>query len=81
MTLVTRDPTTGLRRNGIRYRDGNPPIPSGCRWCGISERYHGQRWVPSHSWHKWEQPTPAQILARMKARRAARPADTTRSTR
>lgn len=72
MTLVTRDPATGLRRNPIRYRDGHPPVPSGCRWCGAAERVHGQRWKSSAGWHTWEQPTSAQILARMRARRTAR---------
>lgn len=52
MTLPTRDPIT----------------PSGCRWCGIC-----QRWINGHGWHKWEQPTSRQILARMKARRLSRP--------
>lgn len=72
MPLVTRDPATGLRRNPIRYRDGHPPVPSGCRWCGADEYGHAQRWKPGHGWHTWEQPTDAQTLARMRARRNAR---------
>jgi len=72
MSLVTRDPATGLRRNPIRYRDGHPPIPSGCRWCGAGQSGHAQQWKPTHGWHTWEQPTQAQILARMRARRRAR---------
>lgn len=63
MTLVTRDSVTGLRRSGIHHPDGHPPVPSSCRWCGVEERCHGQRWTP---------PTTAQIKARMLARRAAR---------
>ncbi|MFE7547031.1 hypothetical protein [Streptomyces gardneri] len=72
MSLVTRDPATGLRRNPIRYRDGHPPVPSGCRWCGAGEYGHAQRHTPGHGWHTWEQPTDAQILVRMRARRNAR---------
>lgn len=47
------------------------PNPSGCRWCGIDERQHMQQWKPPAGWHQWEQPTTAQRLARMKARRNA----------
>ncbi|MFD7980262.1 hypothetical protein [Streptomyces sp. NPDC059071] len=71
MALVTRDPVTGLRRGPIRFPDGHPPAPFGCRWCGAEERAHAQRWRPSAGWHTWVQPTRAQILARMRARRAA----------
>lgn len=67
--LVTRDSKTGLRRNGIRYLDGNPPTPAGCRWCGTREYWHGRRYVASVGWHTWTMPTTKQILARMKARR------------
>ncbi|MFC8447587.1 hypothetical protein [Kitasatospora sp. NPDC057223] len=44
--------------------------PSGCRHCGISKPEHMQRWKSGVGWHAWEPPTQAQILARMKARRA-----------
>lgn len=71
MTLVTTDPKTGLRRGPIRYPDGQPPVPSGCRWCGIEERHHAQRWSDAAEWHTWAAPTDAQILARMLARRRA----------
>lgn len=46
--------------------------PSGCRHCGIPERQHYQQWKPPIGWHQWVQPEQSQILARMKARRAAR---------
>lgn len=46
--------------------------PNGCRHCGIPARQHAQQWKPPVGWHKWEPPTDAQILARMKARRAQR---------
>ncbi|MFF8840535.1 hypothetical protein [Streptomyces sp. NPDC015130] len=72
MTLVTRDPATGLSRNPIRYPDGQPPTPYGCRWCGTEQGGHGRRWKPGAGLHVWEQPTDAQILARMRARRTAR---------
>jgi len=72
MSLVTRDPATGLRRGPIIYPDGRPPVPSGCRWCGAGQYGHARRHAPGHGWHTWEQPTDAQILARMRARRNAR---------
>lgn len=46
--------------------------PNGCRWCGIPERVHAQRWTPSVGWHKHEQPVDAQRLARMRDRRDTR---------
>ncbi|WP_372352601.1 hypothetical protein [Streptomyces sp. KL116D] len=58
----------------IRWPDGRPPIPFGCRWCGIEHSGHGRRYHTARGGHSWEQPTQAQILARMKARRAARTA-------
>jgi len=74
--LLLRDPATGLRRGPIRYPDGNPPAPGGCRWCGAAPSQHyGQTWAASAGWHTWEQPTAAQTLARMRARRAARARD------
>jgi hypothetical protein len=45
--------------------------PFACRWCGEERSNHGRSYVPSKGLHGWEQPTPAQIIARMKARRAA----------
>lgn len=51
-------------------------IPSACRWDGVPEREHAQQWVaPSKGgpgWHRYVPPTDAQILARMRARRAAK---------
>lgn len=72
MSLVTRDRATGLRRGPIRFPNGRPPVPSGCRWCGIERRRHAGRWSGAVGWHGWAPPTAAQTLARMKARRAAR---------
>lgn len=46
--------------------------PSACRHCGIPFRRHYQHWIEPVGWHQWTAPTSAQILARMKTRRAAR---------
>ena len=46
--------------------------PNGCRHCGIPERQHYRQWKAPVGWHQWQKPTSAQILARMKARRATR---------
>jgi hypothetical protein len=58
----------------IRWPNGATPTPNGCRWCGIGERTHpfGPTWLPGRGFHGWEQPTQAQIKARMVARRIAR---------
>ena len=55
-----------------RIRHHKAPNPSGCRWCGIDEREHGRQWKPDVGWHKWEEPTRDQRLARMHARRNTR---------
>lgn len=46
--------------------------PNGCTHCGVEQREHMQRWKLPARWHVWEQPTQAQILARMQERRAQR---------
>lgn len=46
--------------------------PAACRHCPIPERDHMQRWTKAAGWHQWTEPTDAQRLARMKARRGAR---------
>lgn len=48
--------------------------PDGCRWCGIAELRHGQRWHQDIGRHGWVGPTSKQRLDRMLARRAARAA-------
>ncbi|XVV35035.1 hypothetical protein ACQPXT_13705 [Streptomyces sp. CA-100214] len=81
MSLVTRDLVTGLRRGPIRFPDGQPPPPHGCRWCGRPQYRHGNRdWIASAGPHRWTRPTPAQTLARMRARRRVR-ADARRAAR
>lgn len=52
------------------------PEPSACRWCGIPAREHGRQYLPPVGWHQHTPPTTAQILDRMKARRASK--ETTR---
>lgn len=54
-----------------RIRHLAAPNPYSCRWCGTDSASHGRRWVESQGVHGWEQPTNAQIKARMRARRAA----------
>lgn len=68
MTLLTRDANTGLMRSVIRFRDGSPPLPDGCRWCGIPEETHGDSWSAAVAVHTWTQPTAAQVDARRAAR-------------
>lgn len=48
------------------------PNPHGCRYCGDDEYHHGQQWHQTAGLHHYEPPTPAQILDRMKARRASK---------
>ncbi|MGW1468491.1 hypothetical protein ACWCPT_29615 [Streptomyces sp. NPDC002308] len=56
------------------------PSPNGCHHCGVEKDTHMGPWVPPvgwqwgkpTGWHQWERPTNAQILARMRARRANR---------
>lgn len=64
-----RDATTGMLHGHIRWPEGQPPPPFGCRWCGTEHSGHGLRWMPGKGIHRWEQPTEAQIKARMLARR------------
>lgn len=52
-----------------REPDLRIPEPGGCRWCGVGEREHMQRWKPSVGWHKWEAPTLEQRKERMIERR------------
>jgi hypothetical protein len=67
-----RDQTTGMLRGPVYFPNGYPPVPSSCRWCGQEQGSHGQWWRPGKGYHRYEQPTQAQIKARMRARRLAR---------
>ncbi|MFF7949073.1 hypothetical protein [Streptomyces griseorubiginosus] len=69
-----RDETTGLLHGHVRWPHGTAPTPSGCRWCGREQYGHMQLFLPRRGFHQWEQPTQAQIKARMLARRNARKA-------
>lgn len=55
-----------------RVRHHAAPVPSGCRYCGEEQHHHGRSWVRSVGMHGWVEPTRAQRLARMQARRNAR---------
>ena len=68
------DAETGLIHGYVRWPHGTAPTPYGCRWCGAGRRSHGQLFLPRRGFHRWEQPTQAQIKARMLARRDARKA-------
>lgn len=74
--LTRTDPVTGMRHGYIRYRDGHPPTPFGCRWCGIaSDQHWGGGCIPGRP-HNFAMPTPTQIKLRMIARRKNRKATT-----
>lgn len=53
----------------LRLRHRFPPEVNGCRWCGVSAQGHGLFWTPAARWHAHVQPTDAQRLARLRARR------------
>jgi len=55
-----------------RVRRREAPNPNGCRWCGEDQGRHGRRYARSVGMHSWTEPTRAQRLARMLARRATR---------
>ncbi len=46
--------------------------PNGCRYCGIDQLQHCGRWTEGVGRHQWIEPTDAQRLERMRARRAFR---------
>lgn len=72
--LLYRDCDTGMAHGNVRWPNGRPPTPFGCRWCGTEQRHHGRRSLRGRPSHSWERPTEAQIKARMVARRNARKA-------
>ncbi|MDX3183508.1 hypothetical protein PV334_19880 [Streptomyces sp. ME02-7008A-1] len=57
---------------GTRIRHRAAPNPYSCRWCGTDRHHHGSSYVRSQGMHFWVEPTTAQILARMRARRERR---------
>lgn len=73
---VLRLPTvsvSGIAHGYVRWPEGRPPTPFGCRWCGFPGP-HGRMYLRGRGMHSWERPTEAQIKARMLARRNARKA-------
>lgn len=72
--FLYRDCDTGMAHGNVRWPEGQPPTPFGCRWCGTERRFHGRRNLRGRNSHLWTQPTQAQIKARMLARRNARKA-------
>lgn len=58
------------------WREVRPAQPSespdGCRWCGDERGHHGTQYAPGIGQHRWREPTDAQRLERMQARRAAK---------
>lgn len=50
---------------------GHFEAPSACKWCGVDQRMHGQRFVDVENvgWHSYVAPQQWQIKARMRARR------------
>ncbi|MFD7465127.1 hypothetical protein [Streptomyces tendae] len=61
-----------LAARGIDYEP-----PYGCSWCGDEQHHHGSQWAPIIGMHQWIQPTQTMIFARMRRRRANRPAKPT----
>ncbi|MEV4747919.1 hypothetical protein AB0K21_16205 [Streptosporangium sp. NPDC049248] len=53
----------------MRWHTDRPPMPLGCRWCGHPPYAHEAASLPHRAHHHWEQPTPAQVHARMTIRR------------
>ncbi|MEU8202746.1 hypothetical protein [Streptosporangium sp. NPDC049046] len=53
----------------VRWHADRPPMPLGCRWCGHPPYAHEATSLPHRARHHWEQPTPAQVHARMTVRR------------
>jgi hypothetical protein len=44
--------------------------PNACQHCGVPQQRHFRRWTEDVGRHGWTEPTDAQRLARMRARRA-----------
>ncbi|WP_181871270.1 hypothetical protein [Sphaerisporangium album] len=59
----------GIRAVRVRWSADAPPLPLGCRWCGHAPYAHDSASLPHRRHHEWEQPTAAQMRARLSARR------------
>lgn len=64
-----RNPRGNPRPIRVRWHANRPPMPLGCRWCGHPPYAHEAASLPHRAHHHWEQPTPAQVHARMSVRR------------
>ncbi|WP_424528525.1 hypothetical protein ACOZ38_02500 [Sphaerisporangium viridialbum] len=60
---------TKARAIRIRWQADRPPLPLGCRWCGHAPYAHDASSLPHRRHHQWEQPTVAQVHARLATRR------------
>lgn len=68
--------TTAAIRARLAARGITDEPPYGCTWCGDEQHHHGSQWAPIIGLHQWEAPTQAEILERMRRRRANRNAKT-----
>lgn len=64
-----RNPRGNPRPIRVRWHANRPPMPLGCRWCAHPPYAHEAASLPHRAHHHWEQPTPAQVHARMSVRR------------
>lgn len=64
--------TTAAIRQKLANRGIAFEPPYGCRWCGDEAHRHGSQWAPIIGMHQWKQPSQAEILERMRRRRANR---------
>ena len=53
----------GIKILALRHKIA--PQAEACRWCGVPERGHAVRSVPSVGRHNYVRPTPEQTQARM----------------
>lgn len=64
--------TTAAIRARLAARGITDEPPFGCISCGEERHFHGRLWAPIAQTHSWEQPRQAEILERMRRRRANR---------
>ncbi|MFI6800335.1 hypothetical protein [Streptosporangium canum] len=64
-----QNPSRNLRTIRVRWSADQPPMPLGCRWCGHPPYAHEAASLPHRAHHDWQQPTSAQVHARMTVRR------------
>ncbi|WP_197048481.1 hypothetical protein [Streptosporangium roseum] len=64
-----QNPSGDPRPIRVRWSADQPPMPLGCRWCGHPPYAHEAASLPHRAHHDWQQPTSAQVHARMTVRR------------